>query len=152
MVIELIKENEIEETCKMIIGACENSAFAEFYPRKYIDGGSNYDIIKGRAQRMHFYVLKDGKKIIGCGGIGPYWDKTDEAWIFTVAVASGYQGKGLGRLIIETLEKDDYAKRSHRIEIHAAMSAIPFYKKLGYDHKNGDLCSADGQFELDKYL
>lgn len=152
MLIGLIKENEIEETCKMIKRACENSSFAEFYPRKYIDGGSDYEIIKGRSQRMHFYVLKDGEKIVGCGGIGPYWDKCDEAWIFTVAIAPEYQGKGLGRLIIETLEKDDFAKRSKRIEIHAAMSAIPFYKKLGYDHKNGDLTYADGHFDLEKYI
>lgn len=152
MVIELIKENEIEETLEMIKTACLNSSFAVFYPRKYIDGGADYDIIKGRAQKMHFYVLKDGEKIVGCGGIGPYWDKTDEAWIFTVAVAPGYQGKGLGRKIIETLECDEYAKRSKRIEIHAAMSAIPFYKKLGYDHKNGDLTYADGHFDLEKYL
>ncbi len=152
MTIELIKENEIEETCQMIKSACERSSFAQFYPRKYIDSGANCDIIRGRAQRMHFYVLKDENKIVGCGGIGPYWDRDDEAWIFTVAVAPEYQGRGLGRLIIDTLEKDAYAKRSKRIEIHAAMSAIPFYRKLGYSHKNGDLTYSDGHFDLEKYL
>ena len=152
MTFNLIEENEIEETCEMIKRACTHSSFSEFYPQKYIESGTNCDIIRERARRMRFYVLKDGKKIVGCGGIGPYWDSTDEAWIFTVAVAPEYQGKGLGRKIIEGLENDDLAKRSRRIEIHAAMSAIPFYKKLGYRHKNGDLTYQSGHFDLEKFL
>lgn len=152
MVIELIKEEDILQTVEMIKDACKNSQFALFYPQKYIDSGSDYNIIKSRSEKMHFYVIKDNNKVIACGGIGPYWDSKTEAWIFTVAVASSYQGKGYGRKIIETLEKDDYAKRSKRIEIHAAMNAIPFYRKLGYDFKNGDLCYQDGHFDLEKYL
>lgn len=152
MTIALIEENEIEETCNMIKRACARSSFAEFYPQIYTELGANRDVISGRAKRMHFYVLKDGGKIVGCGGIGPYWDKDDEAWIFTVAVAPEYQGRGLGRKIIETLEKDGYATRSRRIEIHAAMSAIPFYRKLGYDHKDGKLTYADGHFDLEKFI
>ena len=76
----------------------------------------------------------------------------DEAWIFTVAVAPEYQGKGFGRKIVEMLEGDYYAKRSRRIEIHAAMSAIPFYRKLGYNHKDGTLTYLDGHFDMEKLL
>lgn len=152
MKISLIEENMIKETCEMIKRACKYSSFADFYPQKYIDGGADFDIIKGRAEKMHFYVLTDKGKVVGCGGIGPYWDKTDEGWIFTVAVAPEYQGRGLGRKIIETLENDEFAKHCKRIEIHAAMSAIPFYKKLGYSHKGGDLTYADGHFDLEKFL
>ena len=56
-----------------------------------------------------------------------------------LSVVPKYQRKGVGRKIIEFLENDEYAKRANRIEIHAAMSAIPFYRKLGYEHKNGQL-------------
>ncbi len=136
----------------MIKRACALSRFADFYPRKYIDNGADAKIIGGRAEKMHFYVAKDNGKIVGCGGIGPYWDRTDEGWIFTVAVAPEYQNSGLGTKIIQTLEKDDFALRSKRIEVHAAISAIPFYRKLGYEHKNGDLTYADGHFDLEKFL
>ena len=152
MKFELIKENEIEETCLMIKRACVYSSFAQFYPQRYIDMSAGYNVLKARAESMHFYVLKDGEKIVGCGGIGPYWGSEDEAWIFTVAVAPEYQGKGLGRKIIEMLEGDYFAKRSRRIEIHAAMSAIPFYRKLGYSHKNGELTYLDGHFDMEKLL
>lgn len=152
MTIELIKENEIKETCEMIKRACALSRFADFYPQKYVDGGADYETVKGRAEKMHFYVAKEDGKIIGCGGIGPYWDKADEGWIFTVAVAPEKQNLRVGTKIIEVLEQDYYALRSKRIEIHAAISAIPFYKKLGYNHKNGDLTYADGHFDLEKFL
>ena len=69
MTAELVRENEIEETCEMIKRAAANYSFAEFYPEKYIESGASFDIIKGRAHRMHFYVLKGGERIIGYGKI-----------------------------------------------------------------------------------
>lgn len=38
---------------------------------------------------------------------------------------------------METLEQDDYFFRAKRIEIPASITAVEFYKKLGYDYKNG---------------
>ena len=48
-----------------------------------------------------------------------------------------YQGKGIGRLIVETLEKDEFFLRAKRIEIPASITGVPFYLKMGYDYKNG---------------
>ena len=59
--------------------------------------------------------------------------------------------KGYGKKIIETLEKDEYFLRATRIEIPASMSAIPFYRKMGYEHKNGELLYHDGHFALEKF-
>lgn len=155
MIIELIKESEIAETCDMIARACKQSEFAVFYPQCSIDyllETTDYNLIKGRAENGHFYVVKENGKIIGCGGIAPYWDSLTESWINTVFVDPDYQKKGIGRKIIEFLENDEYAKRANRIEIHSAMSAIPFYRKSGYEHKNGQLIYADGHFDLEKFV
>jgi len=35
------------------------------------------------------------------------------------------------------LEKDEYFLRAKRIEVPASITAVPFYKKMGYDYKNG---------------
>ena len=43
----------------------------------------------------------------------------------------------VGRLIVETLEKDEYFTRAKRIEIPASITGIPFYLKMGYNYKNG---------------
>ena len=48
-----------------------------------------------------------------------------------------YQGRGIGRQIIETLEQDEYFLRAKRIEVPASITAVDFYRKMGYGYKNG---------------
>ena len=90
-----------------------------------------------RASWTHFYVAEDEGRIVGCGAIGPFWGKEDESGLFTIFVHPEYQGKGVGRAIIETLEKDEYFLRAKRIEIPASITGVPFYLKMGYHFKNG---------------
>ena len=70
MTIELITENEIQETCDMVARACKNSVFSEFYPHQLKYFSISYDEIKQKAEYGHFYVMKENGKIIGCGCIG----------------------------------------------------------------------------------
>ena len=37
-------------------------------------------------------------------------------------------------------------------EIPAGMVAIPFYKKMGYDFKNGELNFSDGHFAMENSI
>ena len=90
-----------------------------------------------RASWTHFYVVEYGDNIIGCGAIGPYWGKEDESSLFTIFVLPEYQGKGVGRLIMETLENDEFFLRAKRIEIPSSITGCQFYRKFGYDYKNG---------------
>lgn len=90
-----------------------------------------------RAGWTHFYVVENNETIIGCGSIGPFWGKEDESGLFTIFVLPEYQGKGVGRLIMETLEKDEYFLRAKRIEIPSSITGCQFYRKFGYDYKNG---------------
>ena len=80
-----------------------------------------------RASWTHFYVVEENETIVGCGAIGPYWDKEDESSLFTIFVSPDYQGQGAGRKIIETLEKDEYFLRAKSVEIPASITATPFY-------------------------
>ena len=108
--------------------------------------------IKQRAGWTHFYVVCDGDKIVGCGAIGSYWGKTDESSLFTIFVLPEYQGKGVGRKIIETLEQDEHFLRAKRIEIPASITALNFYKKMGYDHKPGfELPDEEQLYRLEKH-
>ncbi len=90
-----------------------------------------------RAGWMHFYVVCEGDTIIGCGAIGSYWGKFDESSLFNIFVLPEYQGKGVGRKIVETLEQDEFFLRAKRIEIPSSITASEFYRKLGYNYKNG---------------
>ena len=94
----------------------------------------------------------EGDRIVGCGAIGPYWGKEDESSLFNIFVLPEHQGKGVGRKIIETLEVDEYALRAKRIEIPASITACDFYRKLGYDYKNGiDTVDDEQLYRLEKF-
>ena len=154
MEIRLIKEGEYALTASMIERATRFSQFAKFYPEKsieYVVESLDENGVRERAKWTHFYVVILDNKIIGCGSIGEYWGSKTESSLFSIFVDPDYQNQGIGRKIIETLEKDEYFKRATRIEIPAAMSAIPFYRKMGYEHKNGDLIFDDGHFALEKF-
>lgn len=105
----------------------ENSIKNDLYAEKLIE----------RSGWTHFFVACEAEKIIGCGAIGPFWGKEDESCLFTIFVLPEYQGKGIGRKIIDVLEHDEYFLRAKRIEIPASITAVPFYLKMGYTYKNG---------------
>ena len=153
MEISILKESDIEEVSKLIEKTARTRVVI-YYPQKEIDAvcaSLNYDGVKKRASWTHFYVIKENNKIVACGAIGPYWDSLTESSLFTIFVDPDYQGKGYGRKIIETLENDEFFKRAKRIEIPASMVAIPFYKKMGYEFKNGELIYSDGHFAMEKF-
>ena len=89
-----------------------------------------------RAGWTHFYVVEENDTIIGCGAIGPYWGSETESSLFTIFVLPEYQGKGVGRKIIEALEQDEYFLKAKRVEIPASITAVNFYRKMGYEYKN----------------
>ena len=91
--------------------------------------------------------------IIGCGAIGPYWGSETESSLFTIFVLPEHQGRGIGRKIVQTLEQDEFALRAKRIEIPASITACEFYRKMGYDYKNGvNTVDDEMLFRLEKFL
>ena len=89
------------------------------------------------ASYAHMYVVELNTKIVGTGSISSYWGSETESILLTIFVLPEYQGKGIGTKIIETLEQDELFMRSARIEIPASITATEFYRKFGYDYKNG---------------
>lgn len=105
-----------------------------------------------RANWTHFYVFCNEDCIVGCGAIAPYWGSETESSLFTIFVLPEYQSKGIGRKIIETLEADEYALRAKRIEIPASITGCAFYRKMGYDFKNGiDTLDTEQLYRLEKF-
>ena len=95
------------------------------------------EFFAGRAKDTHFYIACDGSKIVGCGGITGYWGSTVESYLLSIFVLPEYQGLGIGRRIVETLENDEYFERAGRTELASSITAVDFYRKLGYEFKNG---------------
>lgn len=125
------------------------------YSKEYLQ--NDIDRLNGKffilkAKQTHFYVFLNNKTIIGIGAIGPYWDSQTEFSLFDIFVDPDHQGLGIGRLIINTLEKDTYFKAATRVEIPASITALEFYKKMGYYPKNKQTkTDSEGLFRLEKY-
>ena len=140
MKLRRFTENDAEKVSTLIIRT-EKITNSKDYSEEWINAlekrAQPSDILE-RAAWTHFYVVEDNDTIIGCGAIGPYWGSKTESSLFTIFVLPEYQGKGIGRKIVETLELDEYYLRANRIEVAASITAVNFYRKLGYDYKNGD--------------
>ena len=104
-----------------------------------------------RAGWTHFYVAVEGGRIVGCGAIGPYWGSETESSLFSIFVLPECQGRGVGRAVIEALERDDFFLRARRVEIPASITAVEFYKKMGYAPKPGvEQPDEEGLYRLEK--
>ena len=139
MIIRNFTENDAEKVSAMIIRTLKTTNSKDYSEEAInaLEKQLQPSHILERAAWTHFYVVEDNDTIIGCGAIGPYWGSETESSLFTIFVLPEYQGKGIGRKIIETLEQDEYFLRAKRVEVPASITAVNFYRKLGFDYKNG---------------
>ena len=110
--------------------------YSETYIEKIVQRMEPDCLLESAAGR-HFYVAEEDGRIVGCGAIGPYHGKKDESCLYTVFVHPDFQGKGVGLRIMEAIERDEYFLRAKRVEVPASLTAVRFYLKLGYTHKDG---------------
>ena len=92
--------------------------------------GSEIDETDTRS--IHAFI-KDNNIAVACGRV-MFLDATT-AQIRTMAVHPNYQGKGLGKLVMQHLEQ--IAKENNRTQIilHARENAVKFYESCGYKIK-----------------
>jgi N-acetylglutamate synthase-like GNAT family acetyltransferase len=139
MTIRRFRESDAEAVSQLIRTTIEITNKKD-YPEDLMDElirTETPEHVLGQAGWTHMYVVLDREKIVGCGAIGPYWGREDESCLFTIFVLPEYQGKGVGRQIMETLEQDEFFLRAKRIEIPASITGVPFYLRMGYHYKNG---------------
>ena len=154
MLIRSFRNSDAENVSAMIIRT-ERITNSKDYSEEWINAlekrAQLSDILE-RAGWTHFYVVEENDTIVGCGAIGPYWGSETESSLFNIFVSPEYQGKGIGRKIVETLEQDEYFLRANRVEVPASITAVNFYRKLGYDYKNGvDRPDEEQIYRLEKF-
>ena len=92
------------------------------------------------------------EQIVGVGSISSFWGSPTESILLTVFVLPEFHRQGIGSCIIDTLESDPLFLRAERIEIPASITAAEFYRKKGYDYKNGIRELDDEQhYRLEKF-
>lgn len=114
----------------------------------------NHDVnwFKSVAIHSNVYVFCIEEEIVGVGSISSFWGSLTESILLTIFVLPELHGQGIGRFIIQTLEQDKLFLRAERVEIPASITAVEFYKKQGYDYKNGlNELDDEGHYRLEKF-
>jgi amino-acid N-acetyltransferase len=75
-----------------------------------------------------FTVIEGGGKIVGCGALHFYTPISGE--VRSLATAPDYKGRGIGRLVVETLENEAIQNDLHSIFAFTYVS--DFFHKLGF--------------------
>ncbi|MCM1104096.1 MAG: GNAT family N-acetyltransferase [Clostridium sp.] len=107
---------------------------------------------RGVAEYASVYVFWHEDRIVGVGSIASFWGSPTESILLTVFVLPEFHRQGIGSYIVDTLESDPLFLRAERIEIPASITAVEFYRKKGYDYKNGIRELDDEQhYRLEKF-
>ena len=93
--------------------------------------GKDITSLKDKFEESAFHLIgiKD-KEIIACGRL--HFNNKDEAQIRYMAVSENLQGTGIGKQILDLLEKNARENNAKRIILNARDHAIGFYKISGY--------------------
>ena len=86
--------------------------------------------------RKKVFVALENNEVVGTAGIDVSWYNPEEYYILSVFVKPENHGKGIGTLLIKSIE--DYSIRSNfkKLVIPASITAHEFYYKLGYQYKD----------------
>ena len=139
MKVRRFKEEDAQEVRNLIVrnflevnskeyGISAMEKFAKAYDAEKVLNVASY---------AHMYVFEFDGKIIGTGSISSFWGSETESILLSIFVLPEFHGKGIGSKIISTLEQDEFYVRANRIEIPASITATEFYRKFGYDYKDG---------------
>lgn len=77
--------------------------------------------------------IEENNKIVACGRLQNNGNGMGQ--IRYMAVADNYQGKGLGKLIVNKLEEEALKLNLQILELQARENAVEFYKSCGYSIK-----------------
>lgn len=108
------------------------------FVKKSVKDFTTKEIQKNFPKRTKVFVAIENDLVVGTAGIDKSWYNDDgEYWILTVFVDVRYHKKGIGRMLIDKIEK--YAKQinAKKLVIPASITGCEFYHKLGYEYSNG---------------
>lgn len=137
-----IREAVIEDIENGLVDTLKSLAETEFDP-------SFYQIFYRRSYRdiKTFVVIIDDKVV----GTGSLWlepkyihNGSIVAHVEDVATHIDHRHKGIGRLVMETLEAEAKKAKAYKIILDCSEKNVPFYESLGYKLKEmqmrKDLC------------
>ena len=130
--IRRFQESDVNEIHETIMLSVETSVLTKVYEPDRIDEFRRLytpEYIADISRQRHMYVAVYDQKIVGCAAVSLV---DGRAYVSCVYINPNYQGLGIGRKLLEALEKDEISVRAGTMFLHAVLTAKKFYEKLGY--------------------
>lgn len=154
VIVKPYQEEDADEIVDLIIRNFKEVNVKDYGVEAIAELSATHDVnwFKGVAEYANVYVFWNEDKIVGVGSISSFWGSVTESILLTIFVLPEFHGQGIGSYIIDTLESDVLFLRAERIEIPASITAVEFYRKKGYEYKNGIKELDDEQhYRLEKF-
>lgn len=154
VIVKPYREENAEEIVAMIIRNFKEVNVKDYGKAAMEELALTHDVawFKGLADYANVYVFWNEGKIVGVGSISSFWGSPTESILLTIFVLPEFHRQGIGNYIIDTLEADELFVRAQRVEIPASITAVEFYRKRGYEYKNGIKELDDEQhYRLEKF-
>ncbi len=153
MLIRLFHERDAQAVSNLVRSALLVSC-AKDYPPEPLNAFADTQTpacMLERGRTTHFYVAEEDGIAVGCGAVGADGDDSGVCGVYSFYVLPEWQGRGVGRKIMEALEADDAAREARRLTLHASRTALGFYRRMGFGFAGGDdRPDADGLYHMEK--
>ncbi len=111
-------------------------------------------ILENFNKRTKVFVALENNIVVGTAGLDKSWYNDDgEYWILTVFVNIAHHKQGIGKMLIQKIEKFAKEMEFKKLVIPASITACEFYHKLGYEYKDDKKeLNEDKMYIMEKYL
>ncbi len=92
--------------------------------------------LSGEQDQIHFGLFQPGGGLLACVVVDQI--HPTEAKLRQIAVAPDHQRAGLGRKLMEEVERMLYSRGCTRLTLHSRATATGFYQKLGWSMTGGE--------------
>lgn len=136
----VIRIETIDSTDGLYAQECDLRELVLLHPIGYDMARFLYEYAGMEAGFIHFVAVVDhpsGPRVVGCALLRPDYPKEGCGKVMQVAVDPQRQGEGIGRQLIIAVESHAFGRLGlSELFCHAQLSAIGFYKRLGWGIKS----------------
>ena len=112
------------------------------------------EIRKVLPKRTKAFVALENHKVVGTASIDKSWyNDNGEYWILAVFVDTAHHKQGIGKMLINEIEKFALTIPAKKLVIPASITRCEFYHKLGYEYANNKKeLNEEQMYIMEKYL
>lgn len=129
MIIRKAKQGDVESMID-VIQASLLATHVELYPKEDLEETFNnytFDKVSTYINRADYFVAEEKGKIIGCVLL-------KDNKMRSLYVCPEYMGKGIGKRLVERVEKCAKEKGLKYIWLWSSLVSFDFYKHMGYEY------------------